>query len=120
MAHRDLNPLAGKHQPGCLTGHESHYIVGNTCSYRWHAARRAQADSWIDYMNADALATNEWYENVENLAKLDELVEVAANRLGRDRQLVGKLRHAQRRVRLQGGEDPVLPDLLAGSDDFHA
>lgn len=74
MAHRDLNPLAGKHQPGCLTGHESHYIVGNTCSYRWHAARRAQADSRIDYMNADALATNEWYENVENLAKLDELV----------------------------------------------
>jgi len=61
--HQDLEPKSKRHRPGCLVGHESHYIEGNSCSYRWHAARRARADTRIQYVNPNAVADQRWYES---------------------------------------------------------
>jgi len=61
VEHQDLEPKSKRHRPGCLVGHESHYIEGNPCSYRWHAAKRARADTRIQYVNANAVADQRWY-----------------------------------------------------------
>ena len=60
---QDLEPESKRHRPGCLVGHESHYIEGNSCSYRWHAAKRARADTRIQYVNPNAVADQRWYES---------------------------------------------------------
>ncbi|MCA9706820.1 MAG: AHH domain-containing protein [Myxococcales bacterium] len=90
MKHRDLGPLGAKHRPGCLSAHEYSYIEGNPCSHRWHAARRARADTRIQYINANAVAKQHWYRTKAQTKKLEGWVKQgkAANVVARG----GKLR----------------------------
>lgn len=68
MAHRDLGVKSSKHIPGCVTVHVTIYHEGHPCSYRWHAAKRASAETRIPYP-AEAVARS-WHDNQKNLAKL--------------------------------------------------
>lgn len=72
MKHDVLEPSHRLHRPGCLSGHESRYIEGNCCSYRWHAARRARADQRIRYIDTDAVARTWKKRTKERLAGLRE------------------------------------------------
>ena len=74
MDHAELEPKAALHRPGCLSSHESCYIEGNPCSYRWHAARRARADSRIQYINAHAITKQRWCETEHRVEKLERWV----------------------------------------------
>jgi len=65
-----------------VAGHASHYIEGNSCSYRWHAARRARADTRIQYVNANAVADQRWYES-----KLQRVLDEDADAMGLPRHL---------------------------------
>ncbi|MCA9708067.1 MAG: hypothetical protein KDK70_19605, partial [Myxococcales bacterium] len=74
MDHAELEPKAALHRPGCLSAHESCYIEGNPCSYRWHAARRARADARIQYINAHAITKQRWCETEHRVEKLERWV----------------------------------------------
>lgn len=49
-SHKDLGVKFAAHKPGCVTRHIGTYIEGNTCSHRWQAAKRARAETRIDYV----------------------------------------------------------------------
>lgn len=68
MAHRDLGVKSSKHIPGCVTVHVTIYHEGHPCSYRWHAAKRARAETRIRY--PAQTADRSWNDNQRNLAKL--------------------------------------------------
>lgn len=70
MAHEDLGVKSGNHKPGCVTRHVSTYIEGNTCSHRWHAAKKARAETRIDYDRPNELAQMRWNATQENLDKI--------------------------------------------------
>ena len=68
MAHRDLGVKSSKHIPGCVSAHVTTYREGHPCSYRWHAAVRARAETRIRYPAESA--ERSWNDNQKNLAKL--------------------------------------------------
>lgn len=72
MKHGVLKPSHEMHRPGCLSGHESRYIEGNTCSYRWYAARRARADERIRYAGTDGVANKWWTRAKDRQARLED------------------------------------------------
>lgn len=70
MAHEDLGVKSGNHVPGCVTRHISTYIEGNNCSHRWHAAKKARAETRIKYVRPNELAQQSWNAIQENLEKI--------------------------------------------------
>lgn len=68
MAHRDLGVKSSKHIPGCVTVHVTTYSEGHPCSYRWHAAKRASAETRVRYP-AESVERS-WNDNQKHLAKL--------------------------------------------------
>ena len=68
MAHQDLGVKSSKHDPGCVTVHVTTYQEGHPCSYRWHAAKRAKAETRLRY-SAESLERS-WNDTQKNLAKL--------------------------------------------------
>ena len=71
MAHADLGVKSSKHKPGCVTAHVTTYVEGNTCSHRWQAAKRARADTRIEYPSANDPTSRAWKATKNNLAKLE-------------------------------------------------
>src|SRR5690606_15019673 len=65
----DLGPKHSKHDPGCISSHESRYR-NTPCSSRWHAARRARADTRIQYPGANEPKAAAWPRTQDNLTKL--------------------------------------------------
>lgn len=74
MKHDVLKPGYRLHRPGCLSGHESRYIEGDTCSYRWYAARRARADQRIHYIGTDEIARTWKKRTAKRKTQLEEWV----------------------------------------------
>ncbi|MCX4242251.1 hypothetical protein [Paraliomyxa miuraensis] len=70
MAHEDLGVKSEKHVPGCVTRHIATYIEGNTCSHRWQAAKKARAETRINYVRPNEMAQLRWNATQDNLAKI--------------------------------------------------
>lgn len=68
--HEELGVKHAKHVPGCVTRHVGTYIKGNTCSHRWQAAKRARAETRIQYTNPNGKGDIEWSDSAKNLATL--------------------------------------------------
>lgn len=64
--HKDLGVKHAKHRPGCVTRHVSTYDASDSCSHRYHAAKRARAERRIDYTNAQAQAKCAWKDTDKN------------------------------------------------------
>lgn len=70
MAHEELGLASKHHDPGCVTRHIGTYIEGNICSHRWQAAKRARAETKINYTDANSKTRRRWKATLENLAKI--------------------------------------------------
>lgn len=70
MAHEELGIRSKNHIPGCVTRHINTYIKGNNCSHRWHAAKRARAETQIPYTDANKKTYRRWRAIAANLAKI--------------------------------------------------